>query len=994
MSSKLKSKKKSKKMTVKLEVEESGEAAENNALLFERMEVEEEVEETARENGSHESPEIFQLLEEASGLQLVKLLISNTKSVFKLLSNPELLQRFSQISSKIQKVCDKHKRTEVKALKFISKVFSEVGVDELSCDSDLFKAFLKHGMKSLENAESGPVIVGILQGIFSVGAQVGQVKNPTLGIQMIVSHSKASDIFLESHKEVPKKPYNFTQKPQQHQLQIKSDPDKGPEQKYSQIKTQLLKLWKNLVVAFTKISKKDGTPNDKKVLENSVPYLMQMYGATMSEADQEIFEILQLYTGRKLQISIESLPLFGPKCFEPLPQRASNPLFAHSSRANTILNLVNEQQAFLTAMEYNEGNEIGFANPKHYDFRFLLPLLCNTIDAKNICDSVKVVTNGWIYFIMRGLSFEDATLRNMAFLSFKLLIENFQLPKKGVRAQDIKVWLHFLLSIRKGFQNLGTCKASNLLSVWMVGTWEAVRQATHPMYPRLTNFLFAKPVIDLTVLPDFLPFYNAADGNRDTREWILKVLAHGLKTREDWQVAQRNPTINSLCCSFLVENVFVRRSIIKILSGGARIPEVAQEMVDKHCLLIWISNVPTSLQMYRRELGELFKTLRANCPPNDSRNLMFEFVARKHDWYKLVLKEGMDFARKQLEKFGWKDGSGLGKNEQGMLTAIKPTLKVGKEGMGFDFSKELVDTWWTRAYDDSLKRINVDENDASDIVGVSLQDGENDGSLQGGGLVKDEERPFIRMKKRMMKATFTTFSKGATLSNGEMVTEKLSSDESDDESGAKSKDTDETNNASKSLTDEELFQACGGRTAHKGARFGLKLSGKLARIAAQEEALKEIFGKSQSKTKPEKSTPVTDTDLCNSSKKKKKDKKRKSKHSQEPDPVQPEEDYNETEVLPPPSQVSEPETHEITSDLNDQNNLISKRKQKKHKKRKYEMLQEEENIDEPLNNDMISESPLSEPDDELVPKKKSKKSKKHKRSKDKRENESCELISS
>lgn len=39
------------------------------------------------------------------------------------------------------------------------------------------------------------------------------------------------------------------------------------------------------------------------------------------------------------------------------------------------------------------------------------------------------------------------------------------------------------------------------------------------------------------------------------------------------------------------------------------------------------------------------------------------------------------------------------------------------------------------------------------------------------------------------------------------------------------------------LTDEELFAACGGLTAHKGARHGLKLSGKLARIAEQEAQL-------------------------------------------------------------------------------------------------------------------------------------------------------------
>lgn len=41
------------------------------------------------------------------------------------------------------------------------------------------------------------------------------------------------------------------------------------------------------------------------------------------------------------------------------------------------------------------------------------------------------------------------------------------------------------------------------------------------------------------------------------------------------------------------------------------------------------------------------------------------------------------------------------------------------------------------------------------------------------------------------------------------------------------------------LSDEDLFKACGGRTAHKGARHGLNLTGKLQRIADQEKILLE-----------------------------------------------------------------------------------------------------------------------------------------------------------
>ncbi|NXO55319.1 GPTC4 protein, partial [Aramus guarauna] len=42
--------------------------------------------------------------------------------------------------------------------------------------------------------------------------------------------------------------------------------------------------------------------------------------------------------------------------------------------------------------------------------------------------------------------------------------------------------------------------------------------------------------------------------------------------------------------------------------------------------------------------------------------------------------------------------------------------------------------------------------------------------------------------------------------------------------------------AMRELTDEELMRACGGRTAHKGARHGLTMSAKLARLEEQERA--------------------------------------------------------------------------------------------------------------------------------------------------------------
>lgn len=57
------------------------------------------------------------------------------------------------------------------------------------------------------------------------------------------------------------------------------------------------------------------------------------------------------------------------------------------------------------------------------------------------------------------------------------------------------------------------------------------------------------------------------------------------------------------------------------------------------------------------------------------------------------------------------------------------------------------------------------------------------------------------------------FLQGATLSNGEMIGEPQSDPDSDGDRGKSAKRSKKPMN--RALTDEELFQACGGRTTHK-----------------------------------------------------------------------------------------------------------------------------------------------------------------------------------
>ncbi|CAG9812658.1 unnamed protein product [Phaedon cochleariae] len=237
----------------------------------------------------------------------------------------------------------------------------------------------------------------------------------------------------------------------------------------------------------------------------------------------------------------------------------------------------------------------------------------------------------------------------------------------------------------------------------------------------------------------------------------------------------------------------------------------------------------------------------------------------------------MDFARKQLKKYGWTEGKGLGKKENGISTALKPKLKFDNAGVGHNVGEQFTNNWWERVFNDAAGNIDVEVDD-EDVVKMKLKSEDS---------VEISTKNFsLSALKKNKHLEYGSFLKTAKLTGSSM--EHYSSEK-----------VTEVPNTFKCLTDEELFAACGGRTAHKGARHGLKLSGKLSRIEKQEKMLlkkmkkvslsdsnlnEKIFAEKQLKKLKkqkddtiEKYTPITEDSMesiCSNSLKKKK--KRKS----------------------------------------------------------------------------------------------------------------------
>ncbi|XP_041355797.1 G patch domain-containing protein 4-like isoform X2 [Gigantopelta aegis] len=162
-----------------------------------------------------------------------------------------------------------------------------------------------------------------------------------------------------------------------------------------------------------------------------------------------------------------------------------------------------------------------------------------------------------------------------------------------------------------------------------------------------------------------------------------------------------------------------------------------------------------------------------------------------------------DFARRELKKCGWTDGCGLGRHEDGIKDAIKVKIKKNLHGVGHNVGREFTFHWWDHAF-----------NKAADSIRVET-------SEDGVTVTKSQEE-----KKTSKDVLYGNFVKGGTLLDNKEEIMPTNDDAEHD-----SEEEWDRNRPS----EEQVFQLCGGRTAHKAARFGHKLNGKLKRIEEQEQ---------------------------------------------------------------------------------------------------------------------------------------------------------------
>ncbi|XP_010562487.1 PREDICTED: G patch domain-containing protein 4 [Haliaeetus leucocephalus] len=235
----------------------------------------------------------------------------------------------------------------------------------------------------------------------------------------------------------------------------------------------------------------------------------------------------------------------------------------------------------------------------------------------------------------------------------------------------------------------------------------------------------------------------------------------------------------------------------------------------------------------------------------------------------------MRFAESQLRRHGWRRGQGLGKREDGIAEAIRVKVKCGTAGVGHDAAEPFSFHWWDHVFNKAAANIAVEAGQD----GISLK------TLSEQGVRISNKKP--RKASSAGSMLYGRFVKSATLTaRGEESTKLPSGSESSEEEKLDL-------SSARRLTDEELMRACGGRTAHKGARHGLTMSAKLARLEEQEQAFLTTYQhKERQHEPPESSHPAERLEK----QEKKKKKRKQTRDGADPEVVQGQEPSREEEA--------------------------------------------------------------------------------------------------
>ncbi|XP_055706351.1 uncharacterized protein LOC129803658 [Phlebotomus papatasi] len=380
-----------------------------------------------------------------------------------------------------------------------------------------------------------------------------------------------------------------------------------------------------------------------------IPLLLGAYSARMSICDQYILALLNLYEKNNIDFSEYRPFLWGDSAvshysldntedttlkgileepsmdmvislisLETMKNTLSNfPIWRHLNPLRDLPALEITPKSSKTEIERIIDGEIpknakfsGILTKKQetwdevYDPAFFVPLLSAMFAPEVFTSAVSVAQNGLLGMVFEALSSQDEEMR----LAAGLALMRYKRQMEGRKDfLDRNVWLQFYTGTQNGLGALGKVTGSScprlphVSANFLAKVSSLLTTPLAQLYKPISDYLLSRESFDFSVVPNFNFMFLSSDVDHQShREFLLSVIADGIKCEEDFYVLEVSGVLETIMvffsCPFASIDTNLR--ILSVINTIVRIPNCSRTLVDKFGLIPWLSGIISNLETF------------------------------------------------------------------------------------------------------------------------------------------------------------------------------------------------------------------------------------------------------------------------------------------------------------------------------------------------------------------------------------------------------------
>ncbi|XP_050811957.1 nucleolar pre-ribosomal-associated protein 1 isoform X2 [Gopherus flavomarginatus] len=330
--------------------------------------------------------------------------------------------------------------------------------------------------------------------------------------------------------------------------------------------------------------------------------LLGSYGATLSDVDQKILLLLQLYEKNDLSLINFRILLWGPAAVEhhKTCKSLGKSLWQQPSMEE-ILCLLDKEKMMKTILHFPqhrrllppEEGQVPLYRDKSekdlgdlYDPCFLLQLFSELTRPECVVACHAFVEVNALGLTVAALSSYDSNMRAAAYY----VLCSFRSHLEGARFREQRQLLYLMDVVQNGIRK-PNLRFTFSLTLFVARMVQQMLKPEEHMYTKINKFLLSHQYLDLKKVPGFYQLFYSFDLEHKTeREWVLRLLGEGLRDNHCYELYNYQRIFHVILCFFnspLCDEAS-QSHILEILQNAAHITKAAYELIRDHSLLTWI----------------------------------------------------------------------------------------------------------------------------------------------------------------------------------------------------------------------------------------------------------------------------------------------------------------------------------------------------------------------------------------------------------------------